>query len=101
MAEEERPKSFNVDEELAQHKIERWGSNDNFVAPRELTVTITLNEYRQLIGDNTRYNSAASSFRELAEERLKEIQRRDARIADLEANVRQLNKELKPYKPVI
>lgn len=35
---------------LLDHKLSRYGSNDNdFVAVKELTVTITLNEYRQLI----------------------------------------------------
>ena len=37
-------------------KLDGWHSNDqNFVAPQELTVTITLSEYRELVGrDATR-----------------------------------------------
>lgn len=36
---------------LAESKVGSWGSkNENFVIPTELTVTITLGEYRSLVG---------------------------------------------------
>lgn len=36
---------------LAENKVGSWGSkNENFVIPTELTVTITLGEYRSLVG---------------------------------------------------
>ena len=39
--------------ELTNSKVKSYGSqNDNFVIPTELTVTITLNEYRKLITKN-------------------------------------------------
>lgn len=83
-------KQFNVDKELAERKIERWGSNDNFAAPRELTLTITLNEYRNLIGDNARLSASNTRYQDLAEYRLKEIRERDARIAELETQVKEM-----------
>lgn len=83
-------KPFNVDKELAERKIERWGSNDNFVAPRELTLTITLNEYRNLIGDNARLLADNARYQDLAEYRLKELRERDARIAELETQVKEM-----------
>lgn len=94
MAEEERTKPFNVDEELAERKMERWGSNDNFVAPRELTVTITLGEYRQLISENSRLSNSASQLRDLAQSRLEEIQTRNTRITELENQVAELQHKL-------
>lgn len=91
---EEQDRPFDVDSQLAERKMERWGSNDNFVAPRELTVTITLGEYRQLIEDKTRYSSQACEARELAESRLKEVQARAIRIAELESQVAELQQKL-------
>lgn len=36
---------------LAENKVGSWSSkNENFVIPTELTVTITLGEYRSLVG---------------------------------------------------
>lgn len=92
--EEEQDRPFNVDERLAEHKIERWGCNDNFVAPRELTLTITLGEYRRLISDNSRYSLEASKFRDLADFRQKEIDQRDAHIIELENQVAELQHKL-------
>lgn len=93
-------KPFNVDNELAQHKIERWGSNDNFVAPRELTLTITLCEYRNLIGDNARLTADNARYQDLAEYRLKELRERDARMAELETKVKELTEKLKTLETI-
>lgn len=37
------------DTQVLDKKLRDYGNHDNFVAPRELTVTITLNEYRNLV----------------------------------------------------
>lgn len=34
---------------VLEKKLNGYGESDNFVAPRELTVTITLSEYRSLV----------------------------------------------------
>lgn len=38
-------------------KLQIYGRNDDFVAPRELTVTITLAEYRALVGADAKNSS--------------------------------------------
>ena len=97
---EAEAKPFNVDAELAGRKIERWGSNDNFVAPRELTLTITLCEYRNLIGDNARLTAENARIHDLAEYRLQEVRARDAHVAELEAQVKELTEKLKTLETV-
>lgn len=37
------------DTQVLDKKLRDYGNNQDFVAPRELTVTITLNEYRSLV----------------------------------------------------
>ena len=37
------------DTQVLDKKLRDYGNHDDFVAPRELTVTITLNEYRSLL----------------------------------------------------
>lgn len=37
------------DTQVLEKKLNGYSESDNFVAPRELTVTITLGEYRSLI----------------------------------------------------
>lgn len=37
------------DTQVLDKKLRDYGNNNDFVAPRELTVTITLNEYRSLV----------------------------------------------------
>lgn len=37
------------DTQVLEKKLNGYGEPDNFVAPRELTVTITLSEYRSLV----------------------------------------------------
>lgn len=91
---EEGNRPFNVDEQLAERKMERWGSNDNFIAPRELTVTITLREYRQLVSENSRLSNSNSQLRETADFRQKEIDQRDAHIIELENQVAKLQQKL-------
>lgn len=37
------------DTQVLEKKLKGYGESENFVAPRELTVTITLGEYRSLV----------------------------------------------------
>lgn len=39
----------STDTKVLEKKLNGYGESDNFVAPRELTVTITLSEYRSLV----------------------------------------------------
>lgn len=44
----------NADTLILDRKLEHFGKNEDFVAPKELTVTITLAEYRSLVSTNAR-----------------------------------------------
>lgn len=55
-----------IDTLLLNKKIENYGKNNDFVAPRELTVTITLAEYRELVNYNAK---AASEYEKLRSEK--------------------------------
>lgn len=39
----------DIDTQVLDKKLRDYGNHQDFVAPRELTVTITLNEYRSLV----------------------------------------------------
>ena len=51
----ENIKNFNVCETLLSKKLDSYNSNDNdFIASGEITVTITLAEYRELVESKAR-----------------------------------------------
>lgn len=53
----ENIKNFNVCETLLSKKLDSYNSNDNdFIASGEITVTITLSEYRELVESKARKN---------------------------------------------
>ncbi|MBQ2436738.1 MAG: hypothetical protein II265_01475 [Clostridia bacterium] len=47
----------NADTLILDKKLNNYGRNDDFVAPKELTVTITLAEYRTLVSSNAKSTS--------------------------------------------
>ena len=47
----------NADTLILDRKLEHFGKNEDFVAPKELTVTITLAEYRSLVSTNAKSSS--------------------------------------------
>lgn len=51
------------DTQVLDKKLRDYGGHDNFVAPRELTVTITLNEYRSLVMAKGAYDKAIENLR--------------------------------------
>lgn len=68
-------------------RVENYGDDiNNYEIPCELTVTITLNEYRNLVVKN------AQSWLE--------IERRDRQIAELQDEIRRKSTRLKPSKPI-
>lgn len=74
---------------------------DNFTTPGELTVTITLNEYRDLVSKNaTRQNAidAANKDRYSREQENKNLQEENARLKgenyDLKTLIGELRKQL-------
>lgn len=75
-----------IDTLLLNKKIENYGKNNDFVAPRELTVTITLAEYRELVN----YNAKASS----------EYEKLRDKVWKLEAENKKLNETIEALKTV-
>ena len=47
----------NADTLILDKKLNNYGRNDDFVAPKELTLTITLAEYRALVSANAKNSS--------------------------------------------
>lgn len=47
----------NADTLILDRKLGHFGKNEDFVAPKELTVTITLAEYRSLVSTNAKSSS--------------------------------------------
>lgn len=73
---------------LADSKTNSYGSrNDNFVIPTELTVVITLNEYRKLVAKDA---EAAYSYAKKEQE-----------CAALKANVNELTKKIESLQTAI
>ena len=75
---------------------ELYGYDDskrNYVAPMEITVTITLQEYRDLVEKNAKSDKIASDIKEKYEARISKLQE------DLDfhkAQLERLKKELNP-----
>lgn len=51
------------DTQVLEKKLNGYGESDNFVAPRELTVTITLSEYRSLVMAKRSYDKSIEDLR--------------------------------------
>lgn len=82
------------DTQVLDRKLHDYGNQDNFAAPRELTVTITLNEYRNLVmakGVN------AKAFADLRDKNYKLEQKLQTLIHhldnDTDANVRSADED--------
>lgn len=56
--------AFTVnDTQVLDKKLKDYGNHDDFVAPRELTVTITLSEYRSLVMAKGAYDKTIDDLR--------------------------------------
>ena len=76
------------DTQVLEKKLKGYGESDNFVAPRELTVTITLSEYRSLVMGKGVSNKTIDELRR----RTYELEQT---IGDLVAELENRNKEVK------
>lgn len=77
---------------ILDRKLDRYGTNDNdFVADKELTVTITLNEYRDLVGKVATSNSRI-------DEANKNKYERDSENKTLKEKVKELETTLLKYR---
>lgn len=71
----------SVDSLVLDKKLDNYGHKDDFVAPRELTVTITLSEYRELVSAKAK---ADSDYSKLRDEKWKVERERDSLKQKLE-----------------
>jgi len=74
------------DTQVLEKKLKGYGESDNFVAPRELTVTITLSEYRSLVMDKGVANKIIGDLR-------RQIYKLEQTIRDLADELENRNKE--------
>lgn len=70
----------SIDSLILDKKLNSYGKNQDFVAPRELTVTITLAEYRSLV------ESGAKSRASIEEERSAKL-KLQTRVQELETQI--------------
>lgn len=49
---------------ILDKKLQNYGKNNDFVAPKELTVTITLAEYRELVSRDSKSSSEFEKLRD-------------------------------------
>lgn len=78
--------NISVDSLILDKKLQNYGKNQDFVAPRELTVTITLAEYRSLV------ESDAKSRASIEEERTARWK--------LQNQVQELQKQIEAFKTI-
>ena len=76
------------DTQVLEKKLNGYGESDNFVAPRELTVTITLNEYRSLVMGKGVSNKTIDELR-------RRTYKLEQTIGDIVAELENRNKEVK------
>ena len=76
----------SVDSLILDKKLQNYGKNQDFVAPRELTVTITLAEYRSLV------ESDAKSRASIEEERSAKWK--------LQSQVNELQKQIEAFRTI-
>ena len=74
------------DTQVLEKKLKGYGESDNFVAPRELTVTITLSEYRSLVMGKGVANKTIDELR-------RQTYKLEQTIRDLVAELENRNKE--------
>lgn len=79
--------SMNVTEVILDKKLDNWSNKNNFVASGEITVTITLEEYRELVESNATRKHDIDKANENKWEREAEIKR-------LKEEVKSLREEL-------
>lgn len=86
--------SVSVTDKVLESKLDRYGgNNDNFTAPQELTVTITLNEYRDLVSKVATRQAAIDEANKDKYERNNLNEKLEKEIADLKAELYEYHKK--------
>ena len=85
--------NMSVKDVVLEKKMNDYCSNnDNFVASQELTVTITLSEYRKLVSSDATRSEAISKANDDRYERESEIKNLKAQVEALKAENYKLKK---------
>lgn len=85
--------NMSVKDVVLEKKLDNYGSNnDNFVASQELTVTITLSEYRKLVSSDATRFEVISKAKDDKYERENEIKSLKAQVEALKAENYELRK---------
>lgn len=92
-------------EKVLEMKVREYGSNrDDFAVTGEITVTITLHEYRDLVESNARFEDTRSKLWD-RERQLKElnekISAKDSRIESLKNQLKLAGGLIKKYKSTL
>lgn len=91
--------NMSVKDVVLEKKLDNYGSNnDNFVASQELTVTITLSEYRKLVSSDATRVEAIDKANKDKYERERKIEALEKQVAELKAENYELKKELEDIK---
>lgn len=87
--------NITVKDVILDKKLDEYGCNkNNFVAGSELTVEITLNEYRELVSSNATKNSDINKANEDKYKRDSENESLRKQIEELKAENYELKKKL-------
>lgn len=73
-------------------------NEDNYAAPKEITVTITLNEYRRLVANDATREEAIKKAESDKYDRNREIEALTKENADLKAELYEAKKLIDEYK---
>lgn len=85
--------NMSVKDVVLEKKMDSYGNNsDNFVASQELTVNITLSEYRKLVSSDATRSEAISKANSDKYERENEIKSLKAQVEALKAENYELKK---------
>lgn len=91
--------SVSITDKVLEKKLDTYGNNnENFVAPAELTVTITLGEYRDIIGKVATRQAAIDKANEDKYSRDSENERLKKEIAELKAELYEYQKKTEAAK---
>lgn len=86
--------NITIIDKVLEKKFDNYSVNtDNYMAPQELTVTITLNEYRDLVENNATRKSAIDKAEENKFSRERRIEELEKEVAELKAELYEFQKK--------
>ena len=91
--------NVKIENTILEKKMDTYGNNNkDFVAPGELTVTITLDEYRDLVSSDATRKSQIDEANADKYERNQKIEKLTKEVEELKAELYETKKLLDQYK---